>query len=130
MEILKRKVLFNQYITIKKSILFIPQIISKFRFQFLFFLIGNDTVDNESNINDSTQELLSNTEEVSSIKQGHNSNNGFNECCPIHKGTCDAELDRNWSAVTRPVFWILALSHAIWQVKYMHFSFAYIVDIR
>ena len=81
-------------------------------------------VGNESSVNYSTQELLSNAEEVSRIKQGHNRNNGFNECCPIDKGTCDAELDRNWSAVTRPVFWILALSHAIWQVKFMHFSFA------
>ena len=39
------------------------------------------------------------------------------KCCPKDEFTCDAELDQNWSNVTRTLFWILAASHGIWQVS-------------
>jgi len=69
----------------------------------------------------STQELLPNQEEIISIKpdtseKGQSMNKQDNEFHTNGDETCDAAINRNRSNLTRPLFWILAASHGVWQV--------------
>ena len=50
-------------------------------------------------------------------EKGQSMNKQDNEFHTNGDETCDAAINRNRSNLTRPLFWILAASHGVWQVR-------------
>ena len=55
--------------------------------------------------------------QVDTSENGLSMNKQDNEFHTNGNETCDAAINRNRSNLTRPLFWILAASHGVWQVR-------------